>query len=274
LQFPETSNLKTIMPFNPGAFVTYLFKASNIVGFAKVEAVTKSDNGDVTYILEIAKGVFQMIPGDENLTLLPDEMVKKATAVVNAGMDARKIQALAVQTPLLVTSAAASGLYGGAAFTNGLVSIGGSMVGGIVVVSMAPALLSAAALRKLVGALQNDGVTTNITTIAGVMGGITGTGVAIGIIAEGGLVVGLSGPGIMSGVAALGGGTLASGGGGVAAGLVVASSIACVGVFAFGGIAYLISSSYRQAGIKEEYMKRMTKWQNQGKRMPPRWEIP
>lgn len=248
------------MPFSPEQFVAYCNNVSKIWSYGQINAVTTDDTGKTVYCVEVAKGVFHML-NECDLILLPDHEVEKAKACLNATWSAGKIVRVAMSTALLVVGAAAPGLYGGAAYTSGLVAIGGSMVGGIVVVSMVPALMTSVALRTLAIELQNDDVTANLTGIAGVVGGLIGTGVAISMVSSSGVVVGLSGTGIMSGLAALSGGSIAAGGSGVSGGLIACVGMACFGALIVGSVAYVMVSAIRQKQITTEYEKKRREWE-------------
>eukprot|EP00128_Syssomonas_multiformis_P012978 Colp12_sorted_trinity150504_noHs@20048 len=174
----------------------------------------------------------------------------------------------------MVTAAIAPSVMASFATAAGLASVGGSMVGGIVVLASAPALLGAASLSKLAHSLENDGVTANVTTIAGVVGAVSGTTAAVLAVSSSGAVAGLSAAGITSGLAFLGGGSLAAGGAGMAGGLLVCASIAAGGVVVVGGAAWGITHMIRQSKLNARYLEQMLAWEKEGYRLHSKWNEP
>ena len=151
------------------------------------------------------------------------------------------------------------------------------MAGGVVVIAAAPSALGVVTLRQISQAIQNDTITSDISTIGGVVGAITGTGASIGAISAAGSVAGLSSWGITSGLAALGGGTVASGGLGMVGGLLVVGGIALSGVAIIGGATlqenitaatFLIASHIRQQDIKNAFLRKRDSWLNEGIQAP------
>ncbi|KAF3224576.1 hypothetical protein TWF191_006042 [Orbilia oligospora] len=118
----------------------------------------------------------------------------------------------ALDVGVTVAAAAAPGVAGGAALMSGLAAIGGSAVGGILVVAGVPAFMAGNTLRKVIKRHENNTDTNDTVVVGMVTGGIVGSATAVGSVFAGGSVVGLSGAGITSGLASLGGGAIASGG--------------------------------------------------------------
>ena len=169
---------------------------------------------------------------------------------------------LTAGSPWIVTFASAAGTGGAAATTSGLWTLGaGSTLGGVIVISAAPAVLGALAMRKIAAAINDDPATVNWATIGGVVGGFMGTGAALSVVGAAGMG-GLTGAGITNGLAVLGLGAKAAGGYGMLGGIAAVSSIALGGVAVVGGATYLIADHYRQKEISEEFKNRIKKWSN------------
>lgn len=160
---------------------------------------------------------------------VPQEDLDKAKTVVDSAIAAHQILWLTSVEgmKIVVTSAAAEGLFGAASVTSGLSALGGDsmaaggagMAGGIVVVAAAPSLLTAHTIYNLCSAMENNSTTPTVVALSGAGGAVLGTSVGVVMVVESGTVAGLSASGITSGLAALGGGSVASGGAGMLGGL-------------------------------------------------------
>lgn len=227
-------------------------------------------NGN-TVIVELTSGVYLSLPS-HHVQILPNAEVSRAreimTSLVQANATLLLALELATAAPNIVLINAATGLSGGAAIMNGLAVIGSSAMGGIVLLSSAPSALSALALAELCSAIENDGLTAEITEVAGVAGVIVSGVTTVAAVYTEGAVVGLSAAGITSGLAAIGGGAVASGGLGMVGGLVICclSSICVAGGVT--GAAWLVSHAVRQMQIRADYVRFLAQWRGNGYLLP------
>ena len=134
---------------------------------------------------------------------------------------------------------AAGGLAGlsGPGIMSGLASIGGTAVGGVVVLATAPVALTTAAmhnaLRDDVALPARERAARSAGRSASIAAGVAGTVGSVGLISSVG-VSGLSAAGITSGLAGIG----AAIGGGMAAGVVLTAAAPAVAAAAIGDAAY------------------------------------
>ena len=112
---------------------------------------------------------------------------KKAEAI-------NRLKASGTGAEILTKIGMANGLYGGAAYTYGLATLGmgTGMVGGIIVLSVSPAGLGVQSLYTLAYASENDKASANIGLAGGIAGFIGGGYGAISAISAYGSVTGLS----------------------------------------------------------------------------------
>ena len=215
--------------------------------------------------VRIADGVFMMLKQANSIwSFVPNSYLDKAKTIVKTCWSAEQIAWLAsVQgVKLVVTAAAAEGLFGAASVTSGLATLGGGslaagglgMAGGIIVVAAAPSMLTARTIYKLCDAFENNSVTPTAVAVGGVAGAFGGTTVGVIMVAESG-VVGLSASGITSGLAALGGGTVASGGLGMLGGVAAVAGVASLGALAVGGVVWAVSHELTQSKLCEQRLR-------------------
>ncbi|KAF3248335.1 hypothetical protein TWF192_006330 [Orbilia oligospora] len=95
----------------------------------------------------------------------------------------------ALDVGVTVAAAAAPGVAGGAALMSGLAAIGGSAVGGILVVAGVPAFMAGNTLRKVIKRHENNTDTNDTVVVGMVTGGIVGSATAVGSVFAGGSVL-------------------------------------------------------------------------------------
>ncbi|KAJ6482008.1 hypothetical protein C8R45DRAFT_1100398 [Mycena sanguinolenta] len=158
--------------------------------------------------------------------------------------------------PTIVTAAAAPGLYGGAAMMNGLATLGGgAAMGGIWLVSAAPAAAAGEALNMLL-VDDNDDVTKTGTEIATRCTSVVAASASAAAVP----VVGgsLSAAGLTSGLAGIG--SLL--GGGMAMGILLCVALPVVAVGVVGGVVALTLKDTRQDQLKGQYRAFVHDWRN------------
>ncbi|KAF3180482.1 hypothetical protein TWF225_001504 [Orbilia oligospora] len=212
-----------------------------------------------------------IIENDSNrIQVLPNSITPEAEAVLETDDIDNVLKALetALDVGVTVAAAAAPGLAGGAAIMSGLAAIGGTAVGGILVVAGAPAFMAGNTIRKVIKRHENNTDTNDTVVVGMVAGGFVGSATAVGSVFAGGSVVGLSGAGITSGLASLGGGALASGGLGMVGGLVACTGIITIPVLSFGFLAWGLVAGANEADLQGEYRNFCRRWHHRGYRGP------
>ncbi|KAF3203231.1 hypothetical protein TWF106_002048 [Orbilia oligospora] len=211
------------------------------------------------------------IENDSNrIQVLPNSRTPEAEAVLENDDIDKVLDVLktALDVGVTVAAAAAPGVAGGAALMSGLAAIGGSAVGGILVVAGVPAFMAGNTLRKVIKRHENNTDTNDTVVIGMVTGGIVGSATAVGSVFAGGSVVGLSGAGITSGLASLGGGAIASGGLGMVGGLMACTGIIAVPILSFGVLAWGLVAETNEADLQEKYRNFCRRWRHQGYQGP------
>jgi len=210
-------------------------------------------------VAEVRYGVYITVPRSQ-VQRLPNSQVDSAKHAMShpPGTDklVAEIAAMAAAMPVMVFGGALQAGLSGAKIMQALKSLGGTPVGGIIVLSSAPALLSAVALDKLCANLENDSITKKVVGAAGTTGAIAGTSIAVVAVSEAGTVVGLSASGITSGLAAIGGTMIG--------GVVVCAAIATGGVAVVGGLAWLVTNRMRQRELEGQYRQFLESWRGLG----------
>lgn len=239
--------LASSTPAKSGAVIQFLFQETKELRYGQIDHVC---SGRV--YVKIADGVFLVLKGANSIwSFVPDRYLNQAQGIITAAMNTDAILRLASVegVKLVVLSASAKGLFGGAAISSGLATLGGGavaaggagMAGGIVVVASAPSLLTAHSLYHVSNALENNSATPTAVAVGGVGGAVGGATIGIYLVSETGVVSGLSAAGISSGLAALGGGSVATGGSGMLGGLAAVSGIAVGMALVGGGLLWAIS---------------------------------
>jgi hypothetical protein len=203
----------------PGTYVICAVEPVKKLLFGRVETELPD-----RIVAEVRYGVYITVPRSQ-VQRLPNSQVDSAKHAMShpPGTDklVAEVAAMAAAMPVMVFGGALQAGLSGAKIMQALKSLGGTPVGGIIVLSSAPALLSAVALDKLCANLENDSITKKVVGAAGttgqsvriqterlanaLSGAIAGTSIAVVAVSEAGTVVGLSASGITSGLAAIGG---------------------------------------------------------------------
>lgn len=233
-------------------YITVLCFDINAFIMAKVDKV----EGEGLYI-QIAFGVYKWISkSNAAWDFLPSKYIKLAEKQMYSSLIEKTsaIGKLVVieSMKFLFTEAAYNAAFATGSVTANLSTIGGGsiaaggfgMIGGIIIISAAPSLLTAHALYNLTSTYCNDNITPRATAIGGIFGSFFGSFAAFSAVSSSGSVGGISASGITSGLSSLGGGSIASGGCGMLGGLGVVSGIgitaAVVGATTVGVVGHIL----------------------------------
>lgn len=235
----SVSNTCKIQNFSPTlSSEKYLYvllsKAKELI----VVQVDKTIDSHSAYV-QIAEGVFILINKDiAEWDYVPQCHLEVAKAVVHSSANTSASLILKLTSVdgvrVMVTDLGMTALQGvlkvaaAVAAVNTLTEIGGFfMLGGVIVISVAPSLLAANLLFNLTKSLSNDSHTSTGVAAGGMVGSLAGGYMGVTTAVNAG-----AGAGISSGLTSLGGGALAAGGYGILGGLVVVSGIGLVATVA------------------------------------------
>ncbi|KAK6528430.1 hypothetical protein TWF281_009671 [Arthrobotrys megalospora] len=254
------------MTVKVGQYIVYALGGVNRLVYSRV---TNVDQGGGLVDIELRSNnriTLSVSNNSSRIQVLPNSLVPAAQHAISSD-DIEQVLAVLetiLDVGVTVASAAAPGLFGGAALMSGLAAIGGTAVGGILVVAGTPAALAGNTLRKIIERNENHTSTNDAAVVGMIAGGIVGSTTAVGSVAAAGSVVGLSGAGITSGLAALGGGSLAASGFGMVGGLIACTGIVTVPVLAVGLSFWGIARAVNEECTQQEYQKFRQKWRNAG----------
>ncbi|KAJ7055891.1 hypothetical protein C8F01DRAFT_448743 [Mycena amicta] len=256
--------------FKPGTYVRYalaLPPGSPHQGRLELaQIVGPDDNAPGRVWIRLTAHLVLSVPHiPQRFCLLPNAMIPQAQAAVAVQALGHFEDAIVLLTSAgaTVIAAAAPGLAGGAAMMSGLATIGGTAVGGIVIIAALPALSASVGVLKIINRNQNDEVAKDAATASVVAGSIAGSCIVVTAVAEAGAVAGLSGAGITSGLAALGGGAIIEGGAGIAGGLMVSGGLFAIPI-ALGIVGSLMFNAVRQDTLAQELQVFDNFWSSMG----------
>ncbi|KAK6504701.1 hypothetical protein TWF481_006640 [Arthrobotrys musiformis] len=256
------------MAAQKGQYVVYAFPGVNELVFARV---TKERRNLIEIELRSENRITLTVDNDpDRIQVLPNSVTPIAEEALNCDEieEILKKMEIALDVGATVTAAAAPGLFGGAAIMSGLATIGGTAVGGIIVVAGTPAALAGNALRAAMKQCENNADTRRAVNISMVAGGVAGGVAAVGSVAASGSVFGLSAAGITSGLAGLGGGSLAAGGMGMVGGLMACSAIVTVPVLGIGLLTWGLVGESNERQLQRRYNSFCQRWHDQGYQGP------
>ncbi|KAJ6552919.1 hypothetical protein B0H19DRAFT_1263359 [Mycena capillaripes] len=266
------------MPSSVGTYVVYALTTPNQpapghIHYAQIMRIDTTNNIHIVTLCVSVNLPMLLVPWPGNpvqrFSILPNHLVQTARLAIQAPLGSQVMEALgismaataamwAASAPSIVLAAAAPGLWGGAALMNGLAAVGGTAMGGIAVISVAPAAVGAETINRLVNAIDNDDETKKATKIATRTTSAVAASASVAAVP----IVGgsLSAAGITSGLAGVGSVV----GGGMAAGIIVCAVAPLLAVGAVGGTIMWVTTCIRQRTLKREYNAFLNRWNGYG----------
>jgi len=240
----------------PGTYVVCAVENVEKLLLGRVERELSSPD---RIVAEIHNSVYITLPRFR-VQRLPNRQVDAAKHAMNhpiaTAAGVADLVALALVVPVMILETGSGG-----AILRVLSALGGSGVGGIIIISVAPAGLSATALERLCAKRENDSVTKKVVGAASATGVVVGTSVAVAAVSEAGAVVGLSASGMTAGLSAIGGSMVG--------GLAVCALIAASGVVVVGGVTWIVTNKVQQHKLEGQYRRFLQHWRGQGYMGPP-----
>ncbi|KAF3319341.1 hypothetical protein TWF173_003783 [Orbilia oligospora] len=159
------------MRISEGQHILYALDRSNDLLYGRVTEMRY--DGLIEIAIRSGGRLSLIVENDSNrIQVLPNSRTPEAEAVLENDDIDKVLEALetALDVGATVAAAAAPGVAGGAAIMSGLAAIGGSAVGGILVVAGVPAFMAGNTIRKVIKRHENN-TDTNDTVVVGTVTG-------------------------------------------------------------------------------------------------------